>query len=1014
MRNHLCWDPGAVRRVINPFAEHITDGLFKAVHSDWNLKVSPPVGTSYQDIANRDWRDQSPPEFLEDFLRDDRPHALAAILGDTGSGKSHLVHWMRLHIKPDPNRLVIVVPKSGTSLRNIVKMMIETLPPDQQTSYLDTLMAAGEGMQQREHQREQLLNDIAQAIREEAIPADADEVEQDLAANLPNLLMDPNMRKDHFLGDNTVIAEIADHIFSPSNATDRPDQRRTFADSDLPLGGMDYVNASQLAKNAIQLIQLDQDEYLPLAVRIINRNLERAIARTLSFSGDRVEELMAQMRRQLKSDGKELVLLVEEFARLQGIDRALLQAITTQGDSEHCRMRTAIAVTTGFFQSVAETAYMRTTHVVDMDNSAGRSEGSKVTEESLSRFAARYLNAVRLGADQIEAWSAEATPGEIAPSACTSCSFQARCHSTFGEQDGYGLYPFTSRALWNAAGRVDPSMPERLNPRILQSNLLVEVLDNHGPDIKTGAYPSMQMVKKFGGIKHLNSIRRNELETRNPQNAERWISLLELFDGSGEIVRFDERILQAFEIPEIVGATETPTAPGSSQDRPTEPQTTPRSGTSRDQIKIDEWDRGGPMDQVVANKLRPLIHAALSDAVDWDRLGLSRAYFVGRTGKAFQNTSIVFDRQTTQVLGSARVNISIPGALVTQSAAAAALSGLLLASQNQHSWNFEDGDKMLRSFLDCLDTWTRDVERQLLEQCTPIPSWDPSVASLELLFIGAALGGTIKPDATIAEMIDGTFVNSIPENPASTAQSLLKIYRKLFQGRAQLMETARAQLSSPKGGTVGALLNPHRAISAIRQLRAADYQLKKSPPQDDNSPIAKMYREVQEGLPEAAKAEIAERLGWLETIEAAFGAGSSRSVIVEALKSAQNAVEEAGIGSNQSARRLGEALEAFSGVQFEDSVNAARSLRDVDVAVKALPQFGRGRRNAVNAATQLAQVAREFLDAIEGNISSVTNSSDTQQTKLNADLKTIDTALKDIATDMELLVECKGEAIDVD
>ena len=63
MRNHLCWDPGSVRRVINPFAEHITDGQFRAVHSDWDLKVCPPVGTAFQQISNRDWRDLSPREF---------------------------------------------------------------------------------------------------------------------------------------------------------------------------------------------------------------------------------------------------------------------------------------------------------------------------------------------------------------------------------------------------------------------------------------------------------------------------------------------------------------------------------------------------------------------------------------------------------------------------------------------------------------------------------------------------------------------------------------------------------------------------------------------------------------------------------------------------------------------------------------------------------------------------------------------------------------------------------------
>lgn len=184
------------------------------------------------------------------------------------------------------------------------------------------------------------------------MPDDADEIEEGLVSSLPNLFQDPHMRQAHFLKDNTVIADIVDHIFAPSNAKDRPDQRRVFVETDLPLGGMDFAHASRLARDAIYLIELDPAAYLPLAVRIINRNLDRAVARTLSFSGDRVEELMTRLRIYLKSQGQELVLLVEEFARLQGIDRALLQAITSQGDERLCKMRTAIAVTTGFFRAL--------------------------------------------------------------------------------------------------------------------------------------------------------------------------------------------------------------------------------------------------------------------------------------------------------------------------------------------------------------------------------------------------------------------------------------------------------------------------------------------------------------------------------------------------------------------------------------------------------------------------------------------------------------------------------------
>ena len=197
MRNYLCWDPGAVRQVINPFAEHISDSLLRAVHSDWNLKVSPPVGKTFQEIDEASWAEMIPAAFLEDFLREDRPHALAAILGETGSGKSHLVHWMRLNIKPTKERVVLVVRKSGTSLRNIVQMLIAELPPEQQGSFLETLQSAGDGTQSRDDQKQQLLNDLAQVIREEVLPAEADEIEQGLVVCLPNLFQDPHMRQAH-------------------------------------------------------------------------------------------------------------------------------------------------------------------------------------------------------------------------------------------------------------------------------------------------------------------------------------------------------------------------------------------------------------------------------------------------------------------------------------------------------------------------------------------------------------------------------------------------------------------------------------------------------------------------------------------------------------------------------------------------------------------------------------------------------------------------------------------------
>ena len=1006
MRNFLCWDPGTVRQVINPFAEHISDSLFRAVHSDWNLNVSPPVGKSFQEISEAAWSEMAPSQFLADFLRNERPHALAAILGETGSGKSHLVHWMRLNIKPDEKRLVLVVPKSGTSLRAIVKMIIEKLPKEEQKSFLDTLQSAGDGTQSRSDQKQQILNDLAQVIREEVLAPDADEVEQELVTYLPHLFQDPHMRATHFLADNTVTAEIVDHVFAPSNAQDRPDKRRRFVKADLPLGGIDFANASKQARDAMHIIDLDRATHLPLAIKIINRNLDRAVARTLSFSGDRVEELMARLRTYLKSQGKELVLLVEEFARLQGIDRALLQAITSHGDERQCKMRSAIAVSTGFFKSVAETAYMRTTHIVDMNRSAGRANGQNVTMASLSQFASRYMNAVRLGLDGIDRWNETAGPGEEPPSHCSSCPYQGGCHATFGAVDGYGLYPFTPRALWNSASRADArSMPESLNPRILQNGLLVEVLDNYGESIQTGTFPPFKLLEKLGGVKVLPLAAQTQLRSRNPQSCQRWEAFLELYDGTGEIKNLDAPLREAFEVPEIPGAAE---GPAIRQDEDEQPSEGPKQPTaSREDVAIQKWINGSDLDQTVATQLRPLIFAALTDAIDWDMVGLAKTTFVGKTGRAFQPNSISFDRQTTQIQQHLLVKIRIPGDLVIPATAGTALQGLLQASKRQFHWDFDDGEKMLAAFLDCIEAWSKSLEQQLRMLCAPTPKWNQATAALELLCVGAAIGGKVKPDANIADMIDGAF-NNWPTECASTASDMRTVYERLVRDRDKIAGAARAQVSSMKGGQVGAMLNPRRIVGAIRDIRRSKWRLCLEPPEEDRSVVAKLYREMQAALAPAATAEMAVRQKWLTEMEVVFGPDAARATIATTLDGAREVALEAGIGSNNTSKALLEALERFRGANFDDSLLAARLLAKQDDGLAALPHFGRGRRNAVEASSTLATAAKAFLDAADQNLEAYGQSHGAKKATLATSLARIDAALEKIGTDL-LKMSKRGE-----
>lgn len=998
MRNHLCWEPGEVRQVINPFAEHIPDSLFNAVHSDWALQVTPPVGQRYQDVDAAAWTHMEPAEFLADFLREDRPHALAAILGETGSGKSHLVHWMRLHLREDARRMVIVVRKSGTSLRAIVREIIGKLPADMQRSFLDTFNAAGDGTMTPEGRRRELLHHLGQAIREDTPASNADELGEALIEALPNLFQDPYMQNEHFLRDGKVAAEIVDHIFEQSHAADRPDRRRVFTEEDLLLGGRDYLNATRIAQHAIQLIEADP-ENRPAAVEVINRNLDKAVARTLSFSGDRVEELMARLRTYLRSQGRELVLLVEEFARLQGIDRALLQAITTQGEAGQgetglCRMRTAIAVTPGFFESVADTAYRRTTHIVDMNRSAGHTGGKSPTPASVAAFSARYLNAVRLGRAAIERWSEAAAPGEGAPSRCSNCQFVAECHANFGQVDGYGLYPFTQRALWNGADRVDKSGSRRMNPRTIQNDLLVEVLDTFGPSLAAGEFPPPRLLEKLGGAKLLPLSAVNELKRQNPHVAGRWTALLELYDGTGTVVGFPKPLLDAFSLPAIPDAAETsqgPTAVTTSIDGPTVEVST----VTVEDVAIQNWIRGDGLDTTVAQKLRELIYSAVVDAVDWDLHGLSKTYFAGQ-GKPFQQrTGITFVRQNTQVATYAQVRLEIDAEPQTGEA----LQGLLRASKDSFRWQFEGSDRALECFLDCIERWCAEVVRQIKSLIVPNDNWSQTGAALHLLSVGAALGGRVKPDATIGDIIDAIFSNW-PEESAASSAELLAVYSKLRRDRDDLIDIVRSQASSLKGGRAGAMLDPRRVVGPIRQLRRSKWSFGLSSPEGDKSPVAKLYREVAAAIPVAAAVERSQRLRWLSEMQDAFGEGASRAEIVSKLDAALKATLDAGLGAQNTTKALQDALGVFQTVQFDATVVAVRTLASEEDPLASLPNYGRGRANAMTAGTTVRIGAERFLSTVEHSLQSYSDDQNSRTGAVAERIAELDHALRTIVDDL--------------
>jgi hypothetical protein len=381
--------------------------------------------------------------------------------------------------------------------------------------------------------------------------------------------------------------------------------------------------------------------------------------------------------------------------------------------------------------------------------------------------------------------------------------------------------------------------------------------------------------------------------------------------------------------------------------------------------------------------------------IDWDMLALERTSFVGASGKPFQPNSIGFERHPTAIPAHVQVKLTLPATTMT----GLALQGLVRANRQNFSWDFEDGDRMLAAFLDCLGIWARDVEQQLVAIARPAGEWDPAAAALQLLCVGAAIGGKLKADHTLEDLVDAAFDTWQAECQASS-DKMVSVYTRLLKDKEKLASQARATISSMKGGRKGKMLDPHRFVRGVRDLRRAKWRLILVPPRDDKGEVAtagKLYALVAADLDEAARAEFEARGSWLKDIEEAFGEAATRPAIIAAFTEIRDQAKEAGLAAGGNLRAFEEALEMFRTVQFDDAVAASRTLAKLDDPLAALPHYGRARRPAVIAARDLKRAATAFLNDVSDNLDRFSAETSAKHGLLDQHLAAIDGALTRIA-----------------
>lgn len=886
-KNYLCWNPERVHEVINPDAEAVAEEIFLAIHTDYPLLFSEsadrtiaPTSISAYDFLHQYFLDSNRGDYVQTM-----------VLGESGSGKSHFIKWINLNIPQQEDTYIFAIPKARTSLRTIIESIVGLLPSNLADPYRQQLKKSDPVTLNDQGKIHYLLSSIALAISQDKLikNQETDGMEEYLINNLPHLFNDPYLRKSYFTANHPLINDLISHIFSSRSTNLRAENRREFSASDISLGGRDYASAAFPTQEVLNLIGDGPGTLaFDLALEIINRNLDEALTRTLSLTPQQLINMMTDLRKHLYTQGKRLILLVEDLALLQGIDNTLLQALTIpgrQGNERLCELRWAAAVTTGYYKKLDDTVSTRLTFRIEMDRPA-----KVIGQEGLAKFAGRYLNAVRIGTERLKTWHQQLQFSEntTPPNACSECQHQSICHQGFGATESYGLYPFNIESLWQMARRVDANITQRLLPRTFLTGVLRQTLHGHADSLAIGQFPTEKLL--IGQTK-LDMVDRQKLETLDPANHLRRLTLLELWHGKGQIVNLNPIIHEAFSLPVLSNfiLEPTPTLIPRPEESPIITRTQPTQPTIPELNELDRWAQGHKMQESLATKLRQVLFDTLWDYMDWDSLSIDRSSIAGRTGaKAFVPLSFRFRGQLTTP-NEPSVSIQLPKEDQTSNFTKAAIAlGGLLQFRNLGHWNFPDGDIALVNALECLQEWAEDIKNQIVALPKSTNDWDPGRAAIELLATAESLTNA-RAEASIDSIIS-------PEKlliPLMRSRELNEVIRLLSEKKPVLQKLVQAIYSGKKGGQKGRFIYSEVILKTLENLQKKRWQLQQSPPTDLVAPykaIADVYSRIKNSIDKAIINEVRERKNWQSSIATYITPNESSKDIIAVIKQTRTAM----------------------------------------------------------------------------------------------------------------------------
>lgn len=964
-----CWRPGQGRLVVADVAAQ-SEQVMLAVHQPQSM-LSLPVLERGMPASDVDSHELPQDGLLEHLLTGESPEGtlIVPIIGAPGTGKSHLIRWLAAAI-PDRDDLVVRhVPRERTSLPNVIEILFEGAEGPAFDRLRDDLANARRdwGELQPAHQMEQvavrLLSRIAEVLQfwsssntpwRAAADVDAETREALCGEDvLPTLLVDAVIRKQLTRPDGAVYRLARDIVEGQQRADDDEDQGLGFLPEDLEFS--QRRGMGQYAMRALRNLQMPG--YKEASAKVLTDALDHAANAVMGLSTVSLTGLLAQLRRELHAEGKQLVLLFEDIAIARGLQLDLVDALTTAarrpGEPELCPLRVAMAVTRDYWltqapATLSSRAQLWQARMMDLDTPSGEAL------ERAPELIGRYLNAARIGVETLQAMPLQEIQAGV-PNACDACAIRPTCHGLFGATSaGHGLFPLTATAAERLPRIADPAG----RPRPVLGSVVAPVLAD-AEALADGRFPSSSVLQTL--------VTAAVAEGRLEEMPIEWTEAVEHAGLSGEAREQATTVLRAWlgdaeppAVLEVLGLP--PTLLANAPRRATAPRATePAAGRGRKERErrepvrddrrdqLDAWANNTiELTQAMARDVRNAAWAALQGGIRWDELALNRTAALGllgitATGPQLQNATIHI------IKGGGGGGLTASRAPLHEFAPSAANARLMraLVRWKAHGEQFDyagaaEDLARIRTFIQAVE---RDVEVRL----QAVGDRRRTTDEARLVVLAAApLAGVDAPSKL-------TLGAALPEFEDAEDHTRSPAWRAYVKKARESHKTARAFVRGSATRSQGETGDPTVLDVGAIDVAAVDAQATAVDRVPKTVDVAQRFVALRSEAEAAVEAEAREVEAAVRQIRGVIGTEGGLP-----LQRIRDAVTEA-----MAAARSAELLRPQADVALVEAADlpaagrAAQVLEDAEVAVRAA-----GRERLIEAVVRLAKVDRALLGVL--------------------------------------------------